>query len=153
VGHFKTWGCEAYVKRLMSTKLEQRSDKCFFVGYPKETRGYYFYKTFEGTIVVAKNGVFLEKDFVSKRISGRKVDIEEVQDPQSNDIPIEEHEHDTQTVVTENPIPITQEPCRSSGIRQEPEIYWFLISKEGDVLLKGQDDPVTYTKTIPGPES
>ena len=47
VGHLKIWGCEAYIKRLMSTKLEQRSDKCFFVGYPKETRGYYFYKPSE----------------------------------------------------------------------------------------------------------
>ena len=53
VGHLKIWGCEAYIKRLMSTKLDQRSDKCFFVGYPKETRGYYFYKPSEGTIVVA----------------------------------------------------------------------------------------------------
>jgi hypothetical protein len=87
VGHLKIWGFEAYVKRLMSTMLEQRSDKCYFVGYSKETRGYYFYKPYEGTFVVSIYGVFLEKDFVSKKISGRKVDLEEVQDPQSNDIP------------------------------------------------------------------
>ena len=70
------------------------------MGYPKETREYYFYKPSEGTIVVARNGAFLEKDFVSKRISGSKVDLEEVQDPQSNDIPREEWEQDTQTIVT-----------------------------------------------------
>jgi hypothetical protein len=34
----KVWGCEAYVKRLMSDKLTQKSDKCFFVGYPRETK-------------------------------------------------------------------------------------------------------------------
>jgi len=95
VGHLKVWGCKAYIRRLMSTKLEQRSDKCFFVGYPKETRGYYFHKPSEGTIVVARNGAFLEKDFVSKRISGSKVVLEEVEDPQSNDIPMEEQEQDT----------------------------------------------------------
>ena len=39
----KIWGCEAYVKRLDSTKLQPKSDKCLFVGYPKETKGYYFY--------------------------------------------------------------------------------------------------------------
>ena len=38
--HLKSWGCQTYVKRQISTKLEQRSDKCFFVGYPKATRGY-----------------------------------------------------------------------------------------------------------------
>jgi hypothetical protein len=55
--------------------------------------------------------------------------------------------------VTENPIPITQEPRRSSRIRQEPERYGFLISEEGDVLLMDQDEPVTYIKAITGPES
>jgi hypothetical protein len=40
----KLWGCEAYVKRLMSNKLTPKSDKYFFVGYPRETKGYYFYK-------------------------------------------------------------------------------------------------------------
>jgi hypothetical protein len=39
----KIWGYEAYVKRLMSDKLSPRSDKYIFVGYPKETKGYYFY--------------------------------------------------------------------------------------------------------------
>ena len=110
----------------MSTKLEQRSDKCLFVGYPKETRGYYFYNPSKGKVVVSKNEVILEKEFVSKGISGRKVDLENVQDPQSSDIPMEEQKQDTQTVVTENPTPITQEPRRSSRICQEPERYGFL---------------------------
>jgi hypothetical protein len=34
----KVWGCEAYVKRLMSDKLTLKSNKCFFVGYPRETK-------------------------------------------------------------------------------------------------------------------
>jgi hypothetical protein len=29
----KVWGCEAYVKCLMSDKLTPKSDKCFFVGF------------------------------------------------------------------------------------------------------------------------
>ncbi|GJX59143.1 hypothetical protein Tco_0290533 [Tanacetum coccineum] len=35
-------GCEAYVKRDSADKLQQRSVKCIFVGYPKETMGYYY---------------------------------------------------------------------------------------------------------------
>nr|GEW15659.1 hypothetical protein [Tanacetum cinerariifolium] len=31
------WGCEAHVKRHTPNKLQQRSIKCIFVGYPKET--------------------------------------------------------------------------------------------------------------------
>ena len=64
----KVWGCEAYVKRLMSDNLTPKSDKCFFVGYPRETKGYYFYNKTEGKVFVARNGVFLEKEFLSKRI-------------------------------------------------------------------------------------
>ena len=35
----KIWGCEAYVKLQVSNKVEPKSDKCLFVGYPKETKG------------------------------------------------------------------------------------------------------------------
>ena len=34
----KVWGCEAFVKRLVSDKLGPKSDKCNFVGYPIETK-------------------------------------------------------------------------------------------------------------------
>ena len=34
----KVWGSEAYVKRLMSDNLTPKSDKCFFVGHPRETK-------------------------------------------------------------------------------------------------------------------
>ena len=34
--HLKVWGCLAYKKRTLSDKLEAKSDRCLFVGYPKE---------------------------------------------------------------------------------------------------------------------
>jgi hypothetical protein len=40
----KIWGSEVYVKKLQSNKLTPKSDNCIFMGYPKETLGYYFYK-------------------------------------------------------------------------------------------------------------
>src|SRR6266480_7118782 len=75
---FKYWGCDTYVKRLQPDKLEPKSEKCVFIGYPKETIGYTFYHRFEGKIFVAKNGSFLEKEFLSKEVSGRKVELDEV---------------------------------------------------------------------------
>ena len=76
----KVWGCDAYVKKLQPDKLEPKSEKCAFIGYPKETVGYTFYHRSEGKIFVAKNGSFLEKEFLSKEVSGRKVELEEVID-------------------------------------------------------------------------
>src|SRR5215216_4938495 len=70
----KVWGCDAYVKRLQPQKLEPKADKCVFIGYPKETIRYTFYHRSEGKIFVAKYGSFLEKEFLSKEVTGRKVD-------------------------------------------------------------------------------
>ena len=74
---FKVWGCNAYVKKFQPDKLEPKSEKCVFIGYPKETIGYTFYHRSEGKIFVAKNGSFL-KEFLSKEVSGRKVELYEV---------------------------------------------------------------------------
>src|SRR4051795_12782307 len=74
----KVWGCDAYVKRLQPDKLEPKSEKCVFIGYPKETVGYTFYHRSEGKTFVAKNGSFIEKEFLSKEVSGRKVELDEV---------------------------------------------------------------------------
>src|SRR3990170_6806168 len=77
--HFlKVWGCDTYVKRLQPDKLEPKAEKCVFIGYPEETIGYTFYHRSEGKIFVAKNGSFLEKEFLSKEVSGRKVELDEV---------------------------------------------------------------------------
>ncbi len=74
----KVWCCDAYVKKLQPDKLEPKSEKCVFIGYPKETIGYTFYLRSEGKIFVAKNGSFLEKEFLSKEVSERKVELDEV---------------------------------------------------------------------------
>ncbi|KAI5446042.1 hypothetical protein KIW84_014038 [Lathyrus oleraceus] len=67
--------------------------------YPKEKEGYYFYNPSEGKVFVARTGVFLEKDFISKGTSRRKVEFEEIQESQSIDTPMEELEQETQVVV------------------------------------------------------
>ena len=74
----KVWGCDTYVERLQPGKLEPKLEKCAFIGYPKEKIGYTFYHISEGKIFVAKNGTFLEKEFFSKEVSGRKVELDEV---------------------------------------------------------------------------
>ena len=65
-------------KRFHPNKLKSKSEKCVFVGYPKETVGYTFYHRSEGKTFVAKFGIFLEKEFLSKEVSGRKVELDEV---------------------------------------------------------------------------
>src|SRR3954471_11434113 len=77
----KVWGCKAYVKKLQPDKLEPKAEKCVFIGYPKETIGYTLYHRSEGKIFVANNGSFLEKEILSKEVTGRKVELDEVVEP------------------------------------------------------------------------
>nr|GEV85707.1 alpha/beta hydrolases superfamily protein [Tanacetum cinerariifolium] len=48
--------------------------------YPKETMGYYFYFPYENKIVVARYAEFFEKNLITRKVSGRAIDLEETQD-------------------------------------------------------------------------
>jgi hypothetical protein len=71
----KVWGCEAYVKCLMSDKLTPKSDKCFFMGYPRETKGYYFYNQEECKVFVARNGVSWRNSLSQKELVGARCNL------------------------------------------------------------------------------
>src|SRR5664279_700385 len=89
ISFLKIWGCEAYVKRMMSTKLEPKADKCFFIGYPRETKGYSFWHKSTNTIFVKKGATFLEKEFLERiKSSGGRVTLEETQE----DLLVNDHE-------------------------------------------------------------
>nr|GEV78882.1 hypothetical protein [Tanacetum cinerariifolium] len=96
---------KAYVKRDSADKLQQRSVKCIFVGYPKETMGYYFYFPPENKVIVARYGDFLERDLISQKFSGRDYDLED--------------DH-MDTLPSENTSKILVEPKRDLG---EPANY------------------------------
>ncbi|GJT38811.1 retrotransposon protein, putative, ty1-copia subclass [Tanacetum coccineum] len=95
LSYLKVWECEALVKRDTPDKIQQRSIKCIFIGYPKEMMGYYFYFPPENKIVVARYAEFFEKNLITQEVSGRAIDLEEIQDedtsPSENtsEIPIE----------------------------------------------------------------
>ena len=100
----KFWGCDAYMKKFHPDKLKPKSEKCVFIEYPKETVGYTFYHRSEGKTFVAKNGSFLEKEFLSKEVSGRKVELDEVTVP----APLLESSS-SQKSVPVTPTPISEE--------------------------------------------
>ena len=142
----RIWGCESHVKKLTSDKLAPKTDKCLFVGYPKETKGYYFYNPSENKVFVARKAVLLEKEFVSKKNSGSKIQLEEVQDPQILEEDSMKIESESQGVVETEPI--AQEPQRSGRIRHEPERYGFLITDNPSIVLVDQDEPTFYQRLL-----
>jgi len=151
----KVWGCDAYVKKLQPEKLEPKSEKCVFIGYPKETIGYTFYLRSEGKIFVAKNGSFLEKEFLSKEMSGRKVELDEM-------TPLEPESSAAQENVSVVPAPtgeevndddhdqVTTEIRRSTRTRSAPEWYGNPVL---EIMLLDNGEPLNYEEAMAGPDS
>ena len=139
------------MKRIMSNKLEARSDKCLFVGYPKESRGYYFYNPLEQKVIVSRHAIFLEKEFILERSSRSKVELEEIQVPQTDqqlEPELMSHVDEAQTEAQD-----TQDFRRSSRIRHAPERYVFLISESNDVVVMDDDDPTSYEEAMSNVDS
>src|SRR5215216_3530740 len=141
-------------------KLEPKSEKCVFIGYPKETIGYTFYHRSEGKIFVAKNGFFLEKKFLSKEVSGRKVELDEVIVPSlklesrssEKSVPmmptptreeVNDDDHETSDQVT-------TELRRSTRTRSALEWYGNPIL---EVMLLDHGEPTNYEEAMICPDS
>ncbi|GJZ99080.1 retrotransposon protein, putative, ty1-copia subclass [Tanacetum coccineum] len=83
LSYLKAYGCKTLVKRDTLTKpdkLEPKSIKCIFVGYPKETMGYSFYYPPENKVFVARNAEFLENCLIAQEASGSLEDLEIIQE-------------------------------------------------------------------------
>ncbi|KAK9018636.1 hypothetical protein V6N11_001606 [Hibiscus sabdariffa] len=133
----------------MSTKLEPKSHKCTFFGYPKETKGYYFFNPKENKVFVARSGVFLEKEFLSNNRNGRNIELEEVRQRKV----IEPEVEQTSQVVEENSTNLETQPLRrSTRERHEPKRYGFLVTTHGNVILVDQDEPKTYQQVVSSPD-
>ena len=66
------------MEKLQPDKLEPKSEKCVFIEYPKKLLGTPSITDPKAKPFVAKNGSFLEKEFLSKEVRGRKVELDEV---------------------------------------------------------------------------
>ena len=173
----KVWGCDAYVKKLQPDKLEPKAEKCVFIGYPKETIGYTFYHRSEGKVFVAKNGSFLEKEFLSKGVSSRKVELDEVVEPSlpGPSLPESESGAAPETVPVSTSLSEvgandkdhktlkenTTAPRRSSRMHNAPDFYIptmsVMVVEDYDpktyVMVVEGDDPATYDEAMMSPDS
>ncbi|KAD6118936.1 hypothetical protein E3N88_10207 [Mikania micrantha] len=149
LSYLKVWGCEAYPKQYTQNKLEARSTRCIFVGYPRDCMGYYFYDPTEQKVFIARKAEFLETKFLLEGTSGRTVELEEVQDSQD----------DTHLVVTSNQHEDvendhvddqdTQNVRRSGRISVPPERYGFFMD---GCYVVDSNEPTTYRDAMSKPD-
>ena len=127
---------------------------------PKGDCRYTFYHRSEGKTFVAKNGSFLEKEFLSKEVSGRKVELDEVTVPAPllesstshkpvsvTPTPISEEANDDDHETSEQD---TTEPRRSTRVRSAPEWYGNPVL---EVMLLDHDEPTNYEEAMVSPDS
>nr|GEU41510.1 hypothetical protein [Tanacetum cinerariifolium] len=86
LSYLRVWDCEELVKRDMPEKLDHGSIKCIFVGYPRETMGYYFYYPPEDKLFVSRNAESTRIPQVPDRY-GFYVDFEEHELGDLNELP------------------------------------------------------------------
>ena len=124
------------------------------------TVGYTFYLRSEGKLFVAKNGSFLEKEFLSKEVSGRKVELDEVIVPSPElessssqksvpviPTPISEEANDDDHETSDQ---VTTEPRRSTRVRSAPEWYGNPVL---EVMLLDHDEPMNCEEAMMSPDS
>lgn len=159
LGHIKIWGCEVFVRREAQDKLETRSEKCIFVGYPKESFGYLFYRPKDNVVFVARRGTFLEREMISKEDSGSKIDLEEIQDS-ADEEPIVNTDTQQEVVTPVEPddisLPIRRTSSRVSKASQDPQFYYgFHIEEDkiSDSTLIDLNEPDNYKEAMASPEA
>ena len=141
--YFRVWGCLAHVKKHDTDKLESRTELCKFVGYPKETIGYYFYRPEEQSIFVAKRAIFIEDEYILRRDSGSKVVLEEVPDSNTNATSLDEKS------VPKNLQVRTEAPCRTGGVPRQPDRYvGHIVTDDVDTLHLKDNNPLTYNEAV-----
>ena len=74
----KVWGCDSYVKKLQSDKLEPKLEKCVFIGYQRRLLGTPSIIAPKARYLLLRIGSFLEKKFLSKEVNGRNIELDEV---------------------------------------------------------------------------
>ncbi|GKA55037.1 retrotransposon protein, putative, ty1-copia subclass [Tanacetum coccineum] len=154
LGNIKIWGSEVFIRREAQDKLDARSEKCLFVGYPEESFGYLFYKPKDNVVFVARRGVFLKREMISKEDSESKIDLEEIQE--SVDVkPIVSIDTQQEVVTPVEPDDIFL-PIRrtSSRVSKPPQFYYgFHIEEDKirDSILSELDEPTNYKEVMESP--
>ncbi|GJU88152.1 zinc finger, CCHC-type containing protein [Tanacetum coccineum] len=148
-------GCEALVKLDTLTKadkLEPRSIKCIFVGYPKETMGYSFYYPSENKVLVSQNAEFLENSLITQEASGSLEDLEIIQEEDMHPSINTSSHHEEDDLKIDEPqsdiIPIR----RSTRTRHAPDRMRLYVDAEEHELWD-LGEPANYNAALLDPES
>ncbi|GKC16216.1 retrotransposon protein, putative, ty1-copia subclass [Tanacetum coccineum] len=155
LSYLKVWGCKALVKQDTLTKpnkLEPRSIKCIFIGYPKETMGYSFYYPPENKVLVARNAKFLENSLITQEASRSLEDLEIIEEEDTHpsiDTSLHHEEDDLKIDEPQSDI----NPIRRSTKARRPTYRLYLYIDAEEHELGDLGEPANYKAALLDPES
>ena len=123
-----------------SDKLDAKSEFCWFVGYPKGTRSYYFYSNYDMKVFMSTNAKFMEEEYITNNIIKdtndwtKKAEFPTIQD---NVVHV-----DPQRLILETNTP---NMSRCSGRVIRPPLKLTLMGESSLTIPKShEDDPIGY---------
>jgi hypothetical protein len=110
-----------------------------------------FYNKAVGKMFVARIDVLLEKEFLSKGVSGSKAQLEKIQETPKNVSEPTDPIQEVQDVVSTD----VEAPASRRSIRERytTKKFTLLTTEQCDILLLDNDEPMIYTEAIMGPDS
>ena len=148
MNHIRVWGCPAHVLDRGADKLASRTEVRLFVGYPKGTRGGYFYSPKDQRVVVSTNARFLEEDYISEHKPKSEIILNELRG--DNGIPsVQEDIPQITAQRVDSEIPTRELPRRSGRVIHIPERFMF-VGESSDLVTtrEHESDPWTYKEAI-----
>ena len=121
-----------------SGKLDEKSKLCWFVEYPKGTKGYNFYNKSDMKVFVSTNAKFMEEEYIMNHIIRdmnewtEKTKFPSIQD---NVVPI-----DPQPLIPDTP----NMPCHSGRVIRPPVKLTLMEESSLTILKSHEDDPTSY---------
>ena len=140
LSHIRIWD----VLKQSFDKLDAKSELCWFVGYKKVIRGYYFYSKFDMNVFVSTNAKFMEEEYIMNHIIRDMNEwVEKIEFPsiQDNVVPVD----------PQPPIPDIDTPNmpRCSGRVIRSPVKLTLMGESSLTILEShEDDPTSYYEVI-----
>ncbi|RVW18790.1 Retrovirus-related Pol polyprotein from transposon TNT 1-94 [Vitis vinifera] len=131
--HVRMWGCPAHVLKGKTDKLETKTESCFFIGYPRGTKGGLFYSPKNKKIIVSTNAHYLEEDYIRNHIPKSQLALNELR---GDTIParIFPSEHEPESFMVGADIPLPQRNGRNvSGPEFETSDISLSVGDEENV--------------------
>ena len=159
--HLRIWGCPAEVRvyNPQEKKLDPKTIRAYFVGYPCMTKGYRFYCPSPSVCFIeSRNAVFLENDVISGSDQTNNDHMEVTPDlcnegfVQIYPLPIHEEQRPVvvEDVPNEQSEPTQEVELRRSTRERRPVLPsdYIVYSVETDCDISIENDPLTYTQAM-----